>query len=958
LFNHLNHSFFKRIKNPHQTLPLPRFYITKPSELLAEGIKDQEGSIVILLNVQVEPLNPGPDSLSKFSATVAIVEPMSEVHLFDEKLTLETEKYDHTPAAWTKFHIVRIVENVQAVVNSEIDRLFLRGYYRTYRMSVNDTDTKRTGNLELYKMFTRALLEPLSNHTLSSVSSIIPEGSNENTTTITNSEPSKAISATTPNFDDQKETNNSSSTIPLPSSAILKDLPPSSHSEKPVTINNSPPAFDNALASNDHISKSNKSPERQTNPQLSDNPSPLTIRLPTKRKSSDSDQPKDAKRRFETPQDTPIKQQQGSQDLHTSTHIASRTGNPYHFYPGPPAPRNHPSAEYIWSNGAALVRPPPSYAHGAPFYNPASTSTFQNTTVSPSKHVNTSINCVDQSTSGPKASIATSAPYTDQQPFMNRQLSMEQLQQFTHQQLQMGQQPFNNQQPRIGQPIFTNPQPQAGQQQFIHQQQPQAGQQQFIHQQQPQAGQQQPLPITGEHPLTGQLLHSIQKLLTSQQPLPGQLVHALQQLLVSQQPINSQLLQAIQQLFSKQQQLLTNQQTQAGQQAQASHSSLTDQEIFAIQKMLSGQQPSTGQQASNLHKLFSGQQPHIDRQPYSEQQSNADRRPHEGRPPYENRQPSLDRRPYADQRPYIDRRSHIERQPHTNHGPYTNRQPYPDRRPSSERQSYTGRQPSTDRQSYADRHASTGRQVDQRLYAERQPKTDQHTVQQLPTHPVATSSNQRLPPKEEMKQPQYPIRYPPKQESTVYDKLLAAASRQDKSAKKQENINDSLEDALTHALVQQLSKEKVQPENQQDVVANVPIATKLDSQPISPSDEKIIQKQEEDVAKGQSQAQSPLHPLAQPSEQPLAQPTVQSQTQAFTEPAIKPPITGLPSEKNDREVNVADDKLVDKVMTLPISKDTYQKIIHPTPELSITQQVELYENRSKFLFHELLECKR
>ncbi|KAI8967980.1 hypothetical protein BDF20DRAFT_917220 [Mycotypha africana] len=167
LFQHLNSSFFQYL-NTQQTkttkIPLPRFYIAKNRTLLNQSRTDPDGLLAILFNVEIHSEGKSASKdLYRLSTTVVICEPMGETHNFDDSTMDKSQKYEYCPKAWLKLKILKVVPNVEAVINSEIDRNFFRKAYNTFRLSTKfPADPKKVRNQELAKQFVRSILEPVS----------------------------------------------------------------------------------------------------------------------------------------------------------------------------------------------------------------------------------------------------------------------------------------------------------------------------------------------------------------------------------------------------------------------------------------------------------------------------------------------------------------------------------------------------------------------------------------------------------------------------------------------------------------------------------------------------------------------------------------------------------------------------------------------------------------------------
>jgi hypothetical protein len=168
LFHHLNAAFFSYVKaDPSQQteLPLPRFYIAKNRTLLNQARTDSDGALAILYNVQVTPMEANSSSnkdLYRLRATVVLAEPMGETHNFDESTMDKSHKYEFCPKAWLKLKVLKVVHNVETVINADIDRSYFRKVYNTFKLSTKYlVDPKKVSNHEIAKQFVRSILEPV-----------------------------------------------------------------------------------------------------------------------------------------------------------------------------------------------------------------------------------------------------------------------------------------------------------------------------------------------------------------------------------------------------------------------------------------------------------------------------------------------------------------------------------------------------------------------------------------------------------------------------------------------------------------------------------------------------------------------------------------------------------------------------------------------------------------------------
>lgn len=161
LFQHLNASFFKYMSEPQPaSVPLPRFYIAKNRTLLNGAGVDPDGALAILYNVQIKPFIKG---LFQLQATVVISEPMGETHGFDESSMDKSNEYEFCPKGWVKLRVIKVVENVNAVIDADMDRSYFKKVYSTYKLSTRiPADPKKVGDKEIAKTFVQAILNPVS----------------------------------------------------------------------------------------------------------------------------------------------------------------------------------------------------------------------------------------------------------------------------------------------------------------------------------------------------------------------------------------------------------------------------------------------------------------------------------------------------------------------------------------------------------------------------------------------------------------------------------------------------------------------------------------------------------------------------------------------------------------------------------------------------------------------------
>jgi hypothetical protein len=156
----LNGSFFDYLADPsqHNNPPLPRFYIAKNRTLLNEARTDPYGVLAVLCNVQIKPINK---ELCRLQASVIISEPMCETHGFDDSTIDKAEDYEFSPKAWIKLRASQVVHNVNAVINTDMDRNYFKKVYNTYKLSTKQhNDLKKVGSNEIAKEFASSIMFP------------------------------------------------------------------------------------------------------------------------------------------------------------------------------------------------------------------------------------------------------------------------------------------------------------------------------------------------------------------------------------------------------------------------------------------------------------------------------------------------------------------------------------------------------------------------------------------------------------------------------------------------------------------------------------------------------------------------------------------------------------------------------------------------------------------------------
>lgn len=295
LFYQLNQPFFSCIGHTQQSkLPLPRFYISKNRALLAQGVKDPNASIAVLYNVRIEPIPDSPANLLRFIATVIIVEPIGEIHAFHQASIPDGDKRENGPSAWMKMQIVKVVENVQTVISSEIDKMFLRGMYRTFRLTTTEEDARKMSNPGIYGLFVRSILEP--------VSATKPNGSSTPTQEA-DSFWSDLLHEQRPSDSTSQNTVRAGSSQNSPQATIIR--PMESNNKEDTQINRNPLPVSNSLAVQPNTSihmpnQTNTQPQRLKTNAENGLPS-LAIRLPLKRKSTISDTREDPTRQPHAP---------------------------------------------------------------------------------------------------------------------------------------------------------------------------------------------------------------------------------------------------------------------------------------------------------------------------------------------------------------------------------------------------------------------------------------------------------------------------------------------------------------------------------------------------------------------------------------------------------------------------------------------------------------------------------
>lgn len=295
LFYQLNQPFFNCIGHTQQSkLPLPRFYISKNRALLAQGVKDPNASIAVLYNVRIEPIPDSPANLLRFTATVIIVEPIGEIHAFHQASIPDGDKRENGPSAWMKMQIVKVVENVQTVINSEIDKMFLRGVYRTFRLTTTEEDASKMSNPGIYGLFVRSILEPVSATKPNGPSTPAQEAGSFWSDLLHEQRPSDSTSQNTVKAGSSQ--NSSQATIIRPME---------SNNKEDTQINRNPSPVSNNLAVQPNTSihmpnQTNTQPQKLKTNVENGLPS-LAIRLPLKRKPTISDTREDPTRQPRAP---------------------------------------------------------------------------------------------------------------------------------------------------------------------------------------------------------------------------------------------------------------------------------------------------------------------------------------------------------------------------------------------------------------------------------------------------------------------------------------------------------------------------------------------------------------------------------------------------------------------------------------------------------------------------------
>ncbi|CAO3684796.1 unnamed protein product [Rhizopus microsporus] len=295
LFYQLNRPFFNCISHAQQSkLPLPRFYISKNRALLAQGVKDPNASIAILYNVRIEPIPDSPANLLRFIATVIIVEPIGEIHAFHQASIPDGDKRENGPSAWMKMQIVKVVENVQTVINSEIDKMFLRGVYRTFRLTTTEEDASKMSNPGIYGLFVRSILEPVSATKPNGSSIPAQEAGSFWSDLLHEQRPSDSTLQNTVREDSSQNS---------PQATTIRSM--ESNNKEDTQINRNPPPVSNNLAVQPNTSihtpnQTNIQPQKLKTNAENGLPS-LAIRLPLKRKPTISDTREDPTRQPHAP---------------------------------------------------------------------------------------------------------------------------------------------------------------------------------------------------------------------------------------------------------------------------------------------------------------------------------------------------------------------------------------------------------------------------------------------------------------------------------------------------------------------------------------------------------------------------------------------------------------------------------------------------------------------------------
>lgn len=207
----------------YSSVPLPRFYIAKNRTLLNEAGTDPNGALAVLYNVQIKPLSR---DLYRLQATVVISEPMGETHGFDESSMDKSDEYEFCPKAWLKLRVIKVVENVNTVINADMDRSFFKKVYNTYKLSTKvPGDLKKVGDQAIAKSFAHAIINPVS-ATKAMHQSIEISAKNRKPVLKTNAvAPSLSIStskAQSPNEPTPKVPISKASALPVPAHMPLK----------------------------------------------------------------------------------------------------------------------------------------------------------------------------------------------------------------------------------------------------------------------------------------------------------------------------------------------------------------------------------------------------------------------------------------------------------------------------------------------------------------------------------------------------------------------------------------------------------------------------------------------------------------------------------------------------------------------------------------------------------------
>lgn len=245
LFQHLNAAFFNYMNSDasKQTkLPLPRFYIAKNRTLLNQARTDKEGALAILYNVHITPMETSSSrtdkDLYRLRATVALTEAMGETHNFDESTMDKSHKYEFCPKAWLKLKVLNVVHNVEAVINSDIDRNYFKRVYNTFKLSTKyRVDPKKVRNQEIAKQFVRSILEPVSSSTVDAAALPIQSYQKQPTTPT-----SLEVNTNAPTHENGAQYTSTSSQLFIPKTSHQTTLTSSTSYSKPKSMVRSSPS--------------------------------------------------------------------------------------------------------------------------------------------------------------------------------------------------------------------------------------------------------------------------------------------------------------------------------------------------------------------------------------------------------------------------------------------------------------------------------------------------------------------------------------------------------------------------------------------------------------------------------------------------------------------------------------------------------------------------------------------